>query len=218
MNGPIKWYAEIPSTSSSHRRTLFFPHQRKRSAAVQRESGGRVRERLKELATFESTFVRMKYSLLQIGVCTLIVLMHLQCQPSTQNNNTMPPIDINKRNELVQRYDLLHMAGKKEPVLFTLDEFFDGNNDEASIAPNFTEKPFIGEYYRTFKALAEDPRNVAAFAEIKDINIYPNGNLHDDEWFYTDVTTSSAISLPKKSLPPPPTSCPTKSITAPSLY
>lgn len=99
----------------------------------------------------------------------------------------MPPIDINKRNELVQRYDLLHMAGKKEPVLLTLDEFFDGNNDEASIAPNFTEKPFIGEYYRTLKALAEDPRNVAAFAEIKDINIYPNGNLHDDEWFYTDV-------------------------------
>ncbi|MFN8153822.1 MAG: hypothetical protein U0Y08_05985 [Bacteroidia bacterium] len=128
--------------------------------------------------------------------------MYSHCQPSAQTNNTMPPIDINKRNELVQRYDLLHFAEKKEPVLLTLDEFFDGNNDEASIAPNRSlSRPLsgvegsgdegadctIGEYYRTLKALAEDPRNVAAFAEIKDINIYPGGNLHDNEWFYTDV-------------------------------
>lgn len=139
-----------------------------------------------DITIFECISSRMKHSPLKLWVCFLILWTCSQCQPSAQDNSSMPTIDINKRDQLVYRYDLLHFAEKKEPVLLTLDEFFDGNNDEASIAPNFTEKPLIVEYYKSLKALADDPRNKAAFAEIKDVNIYPDGHLRDDEWFYTD--------------------------------
>lgn len=125
--------------------------------------------------------------MLKLWVCILILWTCSACQQSVHSNSNLPTINIAKKNQLFQRYDLLHFAEKNEPVLLTLDEFFDGNNDEASIAPNFTEKPPIGEYYKSLKALADDPRNKAAFAEIKDINIYPDGHLREDEWFYTDV-------------------------------
>ena len=52
-------------------------------------------------------------------------------------------IDKQKRDEIVRKYDLLNFPNIKSPILMTLNEFFDGNNDDASIAPNLDEKPNI---------------------------------------------------------------------------
>jgi hypothetical protein len=96
-------------------------------------------------------------------------------------------IDIKKRDALVSRYDLMNFPTQKEPVFLTIDEFFDGNSDEASIAPNLLPKPKISEYYSVLKKLSQNPKTITAFAEIKDVMIYENGKLNDNEWFYTDI-------------------------------
>ena len=57
-------------------------------------------------------------------------------------------IDKIKRDRLVKKYNLLRFSELKQPVLLTIDEFFDGNNDEASIAPNLVKKRPITEYYK----------------------------------------------------------------------
>ena len=97
------------------------------------------------------------------------------------------PIDKQKRDKMVSKYDLLKFPNIKSPVLFTIDEFFDGNNDEASIAPNLNKKPNIGEYCRILKDLSKRPKVIDAFVEIKEVMIYDKGQLHDNEWFYTDI-------------------------------
>ncbi|MFT3912112.1 MAG: hypothetical protein QM737_21985 [Ferruginibacter sp.] len=96
-------------------------------------------------------------------------------------------INTKKRDDLVTKYDLMNFPNLKEPVFLTIDEFFDGNNDEASIAPNLTKKPKVSEYYTILKNISKNPKIVGAFAEIKDVIIYQNGKLNDNEWFYTDV-------------------------------
>ncbi len=101
----------------------------------------------------------------------------------TPANNT---IDIAKRNNLVAKYDLLKFPNIKQPILLTVDEFFDGNGDEASIAPNLSVKPRMTEYYSILKNLADNSKTIAAFAEIKEVMIY-DGKLNDNEWFYSDM-------------------------------
>jgi hypothetical protein len=96
-------------------------------------------------------------------------------------------IDTFRRNRLVEKYNLLKFSNLKQPVFITLDEFFIGNNDEASIAPNLDKKLLLKEYYKILKALADNHKTLDAFAEIKDVNIYENGKLGNDEWFYTDM-------------------------------
>jgi hypothetical protein len=96
------------------------------------------------------------------------------------------PIDTAKRNKLVAKYDLLKFPNIKQPILLTVDEFFDGNGDEASIAPNLSVKPRMTEYCSILKNLADNPKTTAAFAEIKEVMIY-DGKLNDNEWFYSDI-------------------------------
>lgn len=112
---------------------------------------------------------------------------------SCQNNYTSSEkkmefkIDKSKRDQLVKKYNLLKFPNIKQPVLLTVDEFFDGNNDEASIAPNLNNKPPMSEYYKLIKGLADNSKTINAFAELKDVMIYDNGQLNDSEWFYTDI-------------------------------
>jgi hypothetical protein len=96
-------------------------------------------------------------------------------------------IDTLRRNSLVEKYNFLKFPDLKRPIFITLDEFFIGNNDEASIAPNLEKKLLVKEYYKTLKALANNSKNVDAFVELKDVNLYENGKLGNDEWFYTDI-------------------------------
>jgi hypothetical protein len=58
-----------------------------------------------------------------------------------------PLIHKAKREHLILKYNLLKFPNIKQPVLFTIDEFFDGNNDEGSISSNFETKLPISEYY-----------------------------------------------------------------------
>jgi hypothetical protein len=96
-------------------------------------------------------------------------------------------IDKDKRDILVKKYDLMNFKNRQELVLMTIDEFFDGNNDEASIAPNLYRKPEVSEYYKVFKELRNNPKIVDAFVEINEVIIYEDGKLNDNEWFYSDV-------------------------------
>jgi len=129
-------------------------------------------------------------------------------QESKSNNQMKANIDIAKRNHLVEKYDLMKFPNLKQPVLMKLDEFFIGNNDEASIAPNLDKKLPIDEYYKILKSLAQNSKTVDAFAEIKDVMIYDNGKLQDNEWFYTDIIyfvgdlTKEEIKEATKSLQP----------------
>ncbi len=96
-------------------------------------------------------------------------------------------IDKTKRDQLVKKYDLLKFPNIVQPILLTVDEFFDGNNDEASIAPNLEKKPTMAEYYKILKTISQDPKTTDAFVEIKEVMIYENGQLNDNEWFYADI-------------------------------
>ncbi|WP_421751115.1 hypothetical protein [Croceimicrobium sp.] len=98
-----------------------------------------------------------------------------------------PKIDREKRDQLIERYDLLNFPNIQQPILLTIDEFFDGNNDVASIAPNLDTKPAIKEYFRTLKIIADNPKTTAAYVKIKDVLVNTDGQLMDDAWLYTDM-------------------------------
>jgi len=124
---------------------------------------------------------------LHIITALFLVLTSCQNKHSTSDKKMETAIDKIKRDQLVKKYDLLKFRDIKLPVLLTIDEFFDGNNDEASIAPNLETKRPMTEYYKILKELADNPKTIDAFAELKDVMIYDNGQLNDNEWFYTDV-------------------------------
>ena len=106
------------------------------------------------------------------------------CLPA-QNESTIE-VDKIKREKLIKKYDLLKFPSNA-PVFLTLDDFFDGNNDEASIAPNFFTKLSIAEFYKTLKDIEEDKKVAGAYIELKDVNVYNGNQFQDDEWFYTDI-------------------------------
>ncbi len=138
-----------------------------------------------ERFVYLSVMHNYKMPTLQILLATLILLTN--CNNKTTTTKMANTIDISKRDKLVKKYNLMKFPGLTQPVFLTVEEFFDGNNDEASIAPNLDKKPSIEEYYKILKMLSQDPKTVDAFAEIKDVMIYDNGKLNDNEWFYTDI-------------------------------
>ncbi len=106
---------------------------------------------------------------------------------STSQNELTFEVDEDKRDALVKKYDLLNFPNLANPVFLTLDEFFDGNNDDASIAPNLDTKLKVEEYYKTLKNIQKEKNVIGAHAELKDVMIYENNQLNDNEWFYTDI-------------------------------
>jgi len=107
--------------------------------------------------------------------------MFVSCDLQNQKN-----IDLDKRQILVTKYDLMKFPTFKEPVFMSIDEFFDGNNDEASIAPNIAKKPKVSNYYTILKALSQNENVDTAFVKINEVMIYEDGKLNDLEWFFTD--------------------------------
>ena len=101
--------------------------------------------------------------------------------------NTENNIDIVKRDIVVKKYNLLNFPNLKEPTLISIDEFFDGNNDEASIAPNLIEKPKVSEYDKVLKKISENPKVTASFVKLNEVMIYDDGKLNDNEWFFSDM-------------------------------
>ena len=122
--------------------------------------------------------------------------------------NTENNIDIVKRDIVVKKYNLLNFPNLKEPTLISIDEFFDGNNDEASIAPNLIEKPKVSEYYKVLKKISENPKVTASFVKLNEVMIYDDGKLNDNEWFFSDMIyiigdlTKEEIKEATKSLKP----------------
>jgi len=116
---------------------------------------------------------------LKIQILPLLFVTLTCCDSST--------IDKDKRDILVKKYDLMNFGKSQQPTLMTIDEFFDGNNDEGSIAPNLDKKPKVSEYYETLKKLGKSPKVVAAFVKINDVMLYEDGKLNDNEWFYSDM-------------------------------
>ncbi len=112
------------------------------------------------------------------GTLMIISILFISCNSG---------IDLKKRNLVVEKYDLMNYEDLEKPILMSVDDFFDGNNDVASIAPNLSEKPKISEYYKVFKKLLESEKVENIYVNIKDINIYENGKLNDSEWFFSDI-------------------------------
>lgn len=124
----------------------------------------------------------------------LLFLFNCSNQSNKKTDHTHPAtdeftskIDLKKRNALVKKYDLLNFSNLTSRVFLSVDEFFDGNNDEASIAPNPATKPKISEYYKTIKEILKNKKTLDAFVELNEVLIYDNGQLHDNEWFYTNT-------------------------------
>jgi hypothetical protein len=127
--------------------------------------------------THRTKWTTMKTLTIQVLIVTFFALT--SCNTST--------IDKNKRDILVKKYDLMNFKNLQQPTLMTIDEFFDGNKDEASIAPNLDKKPKVSQYYETFKALLKNPKVVDGFVKINEVMIYEGGKLNDNEWFYSDM-------------------------------
>ena len=123
----------------------------------------------------------------KIGIIILISFAFYSCNNAKKKNTQNSTVDIVKRDIVVKKYNLLNFENVKKPILISVKEFFDGNNDIASIAPNLIEKPKISEYYKVFKELLENEKVENIFVNIKDINIYENGKLENSEWFYSDI-------------------------------
>ena len=131
---------------------------------------------------------------IQLIFTSLFAIFGCNKNLKTENNktseiteNSEKIIDVEKRKIVVKKYDLLNFPNLKQPTLISIDEFFDGNNDEASIAPNLIEKPKVSEYYRVFKKLSKNPKVIASFVKLNEVMIYDNGKLNDNEWFYSDM-------------------------------
>ena len=136
------------------------------------------------------------------------LLIFASCNKNNKPDEIENVIDIAKRDIVVKKYDLLNFPNIKQPTLLTIDEFFDGNNDEGSIAPNLTEKPKVFEYYEVLKKLSENPKVTATLVKLNEVMIYDNGKLNDNEWFFSDMIyvigdlTKEEIKETTKSLQP----------------
>jgi hypothetical protein len=124
-----------------------------------------------------------------LQILAALIISLASCQNTHKPSGSKSKFEINKlkRDQLVKKYNLLRFSELKQPVLLTIDEFFDGNNDEASIAPNLVKKRPITEYYEILKALEANSKTIDAFVEIKEVKIYEEGHLAPTEWFYTDI-------------------------------
>lgn len=95
-------------------------------------------------------------------------------------------IDIEKRNSIIKKYDLLNINFHQIFTFVTLEEFFEGNNDCASFGVNLEKQPPITVFYKTLKQIKENIKVAEILVQISDINIYEDDKLDDNEWFYSD--------------------------------
>ena len=114
----------------------------------------------------------------------LISLFGLSCNESKRLDQKI--VETTKRDKLVEKYNLLNFHSSTEPIYISVDEFFDGNNDLASIAPNINVRPTNKQYWEKLIELKKNKNIIEIRIPIKDINIYENSKLDLNEWLYTD--------------------------------
>ncbi|MEO0469333.1 MAG: hypothetical protein AAF206_06930 [Bacteroidota bacterium] len=96
-------------------------------------------------------------------------------------------IDLEKRERLIEKYDLMNFYEQEAPVLVSVDEFFEGNHDPSSIGSNLLEPPAIEDFYHTLKALSRQKEVQKVFVQINDVPIGDGRSLRDDAWFYSNT-------------------------------
>ncbi|MFN0031621.1 MAG: hypothetical protein ACKVOR_05625 [Flavobacteriales bacterium] len=85
---------------------------------------------------------------------------------------------MNRKTEILEK---ITKAGfPKSEVAVSVDEFFDGNDDEGSIGANlYPEQPSLKTFSNTFKSMLASDRVENIFIRIAD--------AEDTNWFYTDT-------------------------------
>ena len=92
-----------------------------------------------------------------------------------------------KRNALVDR-----LSKEEEPLLVSIDEFFDGNDDLGSIGCNLTEHPGIDAFRNIFEALKRRPDVEAIYARISELDPGP------ESWPFSDTVLVSGKIPPEE--------------------
>lgn len=92
----------------------------------------------------------------------------------------MVPLDTEKRNVLIKKYE-------QNDVLVTVDEFFEGNTDNASIAPNIWPKSSLYNYHRVLKSLLLLQNVEDVFVELYEVILDEAGAVVDGYWPYAEV-------------------------------
>jgi len=85
-------------------------------------------------------------------------------------------MDRAKRNQLVAR-----LVDEPEPRLVPIAEYFDGNDDPASIGCNLAEHPGVEAFRSMFAELAKRPDVAAIYAQIAELE--PG----EEHWPFTDT-------------------------------
>jgi len=68
----------------------------------------------------------------------------------------------------------------QKEVFVSIEDFFEGNNDDGSIGANiYPNPPSLADFYNTLKEIKKDPRTSELLVRIADVD--------DTEWFYTDM-------------------------------
>jgi len=73
------------------------------------------------------------------------------------------------------------LAAQPEPLALSIERFFDGNDDVASIGCNLLEDPGIASFREILTGLLQRPDVEAVYAQISEID--PG----DDFWPFTDI-------------------------------
>lgn len=99
------------------------------------------------------------------------------------------------RSELLREIDRLGgYEGSGPEPLVSLELFFDGNEDEASIACNLEPHPGVGE-------IAGVLRGIRARPDVLDVLVGINEVMSDEEWPFSDhvyvITTASDAAVEK---------------------
>lgn len=121
-----------------------------------------------------------------ISVFIAITTCNEQNKNAQHKGNYQVKLDLEKRNKLIDKYDLMNFHTDTIPKLVSVDDFFEGNSDEGSIAPNLTEKPSISEFYKVLKQLETEKSIRKIRIRICDVNIYEDNKLNDYEWPFTE--------------------------------
>jgi hypothetical protein len=92
--------------------------------------------------------------------------------------NLKPDNLTDKRSILLKK--IKERGFPKNEVFVSIDEFFEGNNDDGSIGANiYPDPPSLADFYNTLKEIKKDSRTDELLVRIADID--------DTEWFYTDM-------------------------------
>lgn len=92
--------------------------------------------------------------------------------------------------EVRKRIDDHRESGSPEPLLLSVEEFFEGNDDPGSIGCNLMPHPGLARFHQVLTSVRERPDVASVLMSVTD-------EMSDDEWPFSDrvyVVTSAAIS------------------------